>query len=252
MQMRSRRSGFTLVEMMVVLAIIVTLATLVFVGVGKMTFTAHGTVCQNNMHTLAAAVIQYTGFMNGGRLPSFDFGADENTNTYGTLRQADEWVWALGYVDKLYYGHSNTTLVLPPRSSHDILRCPSDTHFVVNAQRALTSYWAPQILSDRVLSRITRRSESPMFFEADPVNLTGNCGCRFHVQRAPTMAETYHDGGSNCAYLDGSVQMIWTEKERTIEANKTPYYMYRVDHRRARYPVFRSTDKWQTTWDDQE
>jgi len=266
MKVRTRQSGFSLIEMLIVVSIIAMLTSLIFIGIGKLQYIARRTVCQNNMKTLARDVIQYASLINGGRLPSFDYQPSMGNlgdGKGGGLRVADEWVWALGYVDGIdpYYGISEVTKIYPPRSSHPILRCPSDTSYIMNAQRALTSYWAPPILSDLVLSRITRRATTPVFFEADPINLSGNCGCRFHVQESPKEAATYHDGGSNCAYIDGSVRMIYTKEDRLID--RTPkikgsatvmplpkYFVYLLDGRRAQYPRLDSSSAWQYSWEE--
>lgn len=242
MRARSRERGFTLIEMLIVVGIIILLASLVFIGLGKIQLKARETVCQQNLRHLCSGVMEYANFVNGGRFPGFDF---QPGGQYANSRSADEWVWALGLVggDHPYWGDQfgEQTKILPPVASSPVLRCPSDTHYVVNGQRALTSYYAPPVLSDRVLSSIIRRSESPVFFEADPLNLSGNCGCRFHVQNPPNSAETYHDGGSNCALLDGSVRWISTKRERAItsynEGNKVVcYYLYLSDGRELKYP----------------
>ena len=267
MRARNGQSGFSLLEMLIVVSIIAMLTSLMFIGIGKMQFIARRTVCQNNMKTLAKNVIEYTSFINGGRLPSFDYqpsmGALGDGKGTNSLRVADEWVWALGYVDGIdpYYGISTVTKIYPPRDSHAVLRCPSDTNYIMNAQRALTSYWAPPLLSDLVLSRITRRARTPMFFEADPINLSGNCGCRFHYQESPKEAAIYHDGGSNCAYMDGSVRIIYTKTDRLIDrgakvkgsATVQPlpkYFVYLTDGRRAQYPRIDGANSWQSTWVD--
>ena len=229
---RKRDAGFSLVEMLVVVAIITILATLILVGLGKMTERARLTVCQNNMRKLADSTLQYANFLNGGRFPGFDFQA---TSGMAQSRCADEWVWALGFVDTLYYAHSEQTKILPARDSHKVLRCPSDTYYIVNAQKVLSSYFALPVLSDQPLANLSRRGQTPLFFEGDPTNLTGNCGCRFHVQEMPTVAAAYHDGGSNCAYLDGSVRKIGdppNEKELTIGL----YYLYNTNRKVRQYP----------------
>jgi len=231
MRRRRHTEGFSLVEMLVVMMIVTLLATLIFVGIGKLTQKANLTVCQNNLRQLASSTLEYANFVNDGRFPGFDFQVSGNM---ATTRCAEEWIWALKYVDTLYYAHSTLTKILPPRDSHPVLRCPSDTYYIANAQKALTSYFAVPLLTDQVVSTLTRQNESPLFFEGDPINLTGNCGCRFHYQEMPSVAANYHDGGSNAAFLNGSVRWIGAAPGELKVAN---YYLYKTNGMRRVYPM---------------
>jgi prepilin-type processing-associated H-X9-DG protein len=74
----------------------------------------------------------------------------------------------------------------------------------------------------------------------------GNCECRFQLTKSPKYAETYHDGGTNCGYLDGSVRWIHTELDRTIDS----YYLYRMDGARRRFASPDKVYNWEAagTW----
>lgn len=75
--MKSRRSGFTLVEMLVVVAIIGILGALILPAIGRARASARRTQCIANLRSVAQAATAYAG--RNGRLP--------NSGTYGTFRQ---------------------------------------------------------------------------------------------------------------------------------------------------------------------
>jgi len=71
------RCGFTLMELMVVILIIVVLAALLFPVLGGVREKALRTVCLGNLRHLAMASIQYAS-ENGGQLPFANWGSGDN------------------------------------------------------------------------------------------------------------------------------------------------------------------------------
>src|SRR5690606_2495559 len=70
----TRASGFTLVELLTVIAIVSVLATLVVVTINKVREAARGTQNLANHRTIAAALLQ-SAYDNKGSLPYFDHGS---------------------------------------------------------------------------------------------------------------------------------------------------------------------------------
>ena len=70
---RSKNRGFTLIEVLVVIAIIMTLGVLAFFGVGKATTAAHKATSMNNIKQLSAISVAEAGD-NNGIFPKMHFG----------------------------------------------------------------------------------------------------------------------------------------------------------------------------------
>lgn len=68
---RNDRKGFSLVELMVVIAIIVILVFLSFVGISRARASARSAVCTSNLRQIGSAMIAYT-IDNNGQLPPLE------------------------------------------------------------------------------------------------------------------------------------------------------------------------------------
>jgi prepilin-type N-terminal cleavage/methylation domain-containing protein len=68
----SRRSGFTLIEMLVVVAILALLAVLIVPSVSRSIASSRNVQCMNNLRQVGAAILMYAG-ENQGRLPPAGF-----------------------------------------------------------------------------------------------------------------------------------------------------------------------------------
>ena len=62
------RPGFTIVELLVVVAIIIVLASLVFIGMGRIQSTGRSAVCASNLRQVGVAMLSYASD-NQGKLP---------------------------------------------------------------------------------------------------------------------------------------------------------------------------------------
>ena len=117
--MSRRRSGFTLVELLVVISIIAMLASLLMPAVNRAREAARRTQCINNMRNVALAMMQYDtakqklpGWANN-LCPNPQFGmqvtGDQAPSTYPS-----SWVFELlPYIEKgdLYYCMAPTTQI---------------------------------------------------------------------------------------------------------------------------------------------
>src|SRR5947209_3262906 len=89
---RSARRGFTLVEMLVVIAIIVTLAGLVLPAVLAARSSAGSAQCQSNLRQLGLAAMQYQ--IQNGSYPQYRAEYPPITNAYGVYRPRWQWIIA--------------------------------------------------------------------------------------------------------------------------------------------------------------
>ncbi len=115
-------AGFTLIEMLVVIAIIALLATLISSGVSKALLTARRTQCLSNMRQIGLGVITYA-TENRGRLPP----------TRHSVGAEEAWVTVLAP----YLGEMDTIRI-----------CPMDPKGAERLARGGTSYLANDLIFD--------------------------------------------------------------------------------------------------------
>ena len=212
-----KRRGFTLVELMVVLTIIMVLSSLVVAGLARAQKQAKTIQCNNNLRMIGSAIIGYANKTGGGFLPNFGL-RDQlvklkpEFDALTDIRVSDSWVWELDFIapEDRYFSRQETDHILPPRMAPPVLRCPADVQLFTNGQSVLTSYWMHPYLSFTPYSTITRRSISPLGFEADALYESDPncCGCRFHRAYPPVCLDTTHFGGSHIVFCDGSVRIF--------------------------------------------
>ena len=243
--------GFTLIELMVVVSIIMVLSSLLIVGISRLQKQALAVQCMNNLRMIGEAVIAYTTDIGGGLFPNFGF-RDQLQNVVGLAdiaagmdeRVADSWVWGMDFVDEEdryssrqtgvdgYTGESDQ--ILPPRMTPKLMRCEADVQLFINGQSMLTSYWMHYYNSFRPFSSITRPSQWPLGFEADALNISDPtcCGCRFHFTHPPKQLDTTHFGGAHILFADGSVRLIKglatvkTDKGKVLTDRDIEYWEY--------------------------
>ena len=128
---RTTRSGFTLVELLVVISIIAMLASLLMPAVNRAREAARRTQCMNNMRNVALAMMQYDtakqrlpGWANN-LCPNQQFGMATNRDSSRASRMPSSWCFELlPYIEKgdLYYiyGPNNTD---PGTSGQQTRKC---------------------------------------------------------------------------------------------------------------------------------
>lgn len=79
-----KRRGFTLIELLVVIAVISLMAAFLFPAFGRARENSKRTVCQNNLHQLGLAMLQYTQDFDE-RLPGIIHGSDGATREGGWI-----------------------------------------------------------------------------------------------------------------------------------------------------------------------
>jgi len=205
------RKAFTIVELMVVIAIILVLASMAFVGFTRAQRRAQAVQCMNNLRQVGTVIIQYSIHQGGGWLPDFSIRGG---------RSREQWVWALDYISEedRYYAVQDQTKILPPRKAPAVLRCPADVQLFVNSQSVLTSYWMHPENSYKMVAAITNQDRRLVGFEGDALYLTMNCGCRFHTAEPPREVSPTHFGGGHVLFLDGSVRYYDDPDQRKREA----------------------------------
>ena len=221
-----RAEGFTLVEMMVVITIIMILSSLMVVGLARAQKEGKTLLCANNLRQIGTVVISYAN-NSGGFFPMFGFQAQINKFKPELLldandvRISDTWVWELDFIapEDRFYSYQGVSKIMPPRMAPAVMRCPSDVQMFINGQSMLTSYWLHFYLSFTQYATITKRSTTALAFEADALNESNpaNCGCRFHSTYAPKEIDNTHFGGSHILFCDGSVRLITNKLERPIK-----------------------------------
>jgi type II secretory pathway pseudopilin PulG len=125
---RRRGRGFTILEILVIMAIIAVLLSILLPTVSKLRERAHRLICVNNVRQLAAAVIQYAN-VNQGRLPHHGDVRTNRANPPGVdpPRFRDEdWIhWQTASGRTLEQSAIAPYLGAGARLK-EILRCPTD------------------------------------------------------------------------------------------------------------------------------
>jgi prepilin-type processing-associated H-X9-DG protein len=70
--------------------------------------------------------------------------------------------------------------------------------------------------SYRLYAKISNRDQTMLGCEADPVMITGPCGCRFTKMRSPTEIDPTHDGAGHVLFADGTVRGFRERSQRRI------------------------------------
>jgi len=200
--------GFTLVEVMVVIVVMLVLASMLFVGFSRAQKRAVTTQCMNNLRQIGTLIINYANQKGGGYLP--DFGIT------GGRGMSDLWILELDFlnVEDRYAAVDHVEKVVPPRMAPAVLRCPADVLPYVNYQSVLISYWMHPENAHRPLASITNQDETLLGMEGDPLYTLSVCGCRFAAMQPPIELDVTHFRGGHVLFVNGTVRLISDPESR--------------------------------------
>ena len=194
--MRRVSSGFTLVEMLVVTAIIVVLAAIAVPVFETAIKRAERVSCLSNMRNLGTAANLY---------------ADDYDDQYPPARSAPPTVYLGTCWDVTLYDYFR---------NEEMLKCPSDQapNFASGYTCYVHSYgtnWDITMLNGTTglaLNRaaIERPDDTILFFEIK--GSTRATGCDYDIHRMSRVDER-HAGGANYAFCDGTAK--WLRPEQT-------------------------------------
>jgi prepilin-type N-terminal cleavage/methylation domain-containing protein/prepilin-type processing-associated H-X9-DG protein len=132
-QMRTRKSGFTLVELLVVIGIIAILVSLLLPSLNRARESARRTQCLSNIRQISMAFFMYTG-ENKGWFPSVAvFGGQLGypSNTVGHPQMTPTWVgwpedWIVWRNKQAEDPLEGSIISYMNNPSPSVMRCPSD------------------------------------------------------------------------------------------------------------------------------
>ena len=200
----SDRGAFTLVELLVVVAVIALLSALAFPALRSAIETSRRATCAGNLKTLSAAVLNYAG-ENNGCLP-YAY-ANPNIIKPGPT----PWFWAVGDYFGGQYTRPQEVDWINKRSLRALpscLYCPSAKRETNNSTPYDISYGLNTALTGQnpgtPLRRVSSiRRPSRMILLADAMSYSEDGGHAWGVW--PTGISHRHTTGANVAWLDGHV-----------------------------------------------
>ena len=196
--MRRPRHGFTLVELLVVMAVIVILATMLYPGVAKARSKANQTVCLSNVRQLSMAILMYAQDYGGRLLPAAQSRLDQGAGP-------ETLIWP-AYLAP--YAQSTEIFICPEAKGESFY---ADTW----AERGRLSIGLNRDLEERTtntpypLGAIDEPATTILLADSTPGDTNSPEKARgFQVQadRPPNTKSGIgerHNGGTNVGFLDG-------------------------------------------------
>jgi prepilin-type N-terminal cleavage/methylation domain-containing protein/prepilin-type processing-associated H-X9-DG protein len=230
--------GFTLIEILVVIAIIMVLAGLLFAVFGRVRENARKTNCASNMKQLFTAVQLYMQpYDETMPLRFADFSPENNTFEPGNGER--------GWAQVLQPFIKDTQVFGCPSDGSGVTLDP-DTSFTDYAYNAALGYVSPSI-GPRTLADIKRPELTILFIETLPGNAGNsrptNLGQTGLITGGSALTDTKlarHNGGSNIIFCDGHAK--WHKAESDTESSliyaaNTPF------NQSGESPTFHVTDE---------
>jgi len=198
---KSRRSGFTLIEVLVVVSIIAVLAGLLLPSMRRMQESARSTSCLSNLRNIGIAVAAFVSD-NNGYLPNSQVG-DGKDPTAPDAKGEVMWiqrVWPYAYPGREYKGFSSSP-ALPKELSRTIFECKQaafDKNVTTKRSYGYNHYAGDDfVLGGDRLNVFTRPGR--VCLVADVKN-----GSQLHR----STINPRHSNASNVLYMDGHVAPI--------------------------------------------
>jgi prepilin-type N-terminal cleavage/methylation domain-containing protein/prepilin-type processing-associated H-X9-DG protein len=234
---RSRVAGFTLMEILVVVAIILVLAAIAFPVFTTVQQRSHKGVAVNTMRQLAAASAAYTS-QNDGELPREDAKGTDDWKAAADPENAKAWYNALL---KIMGSRTVGDYAIAPRdfySKENILYLPGAT-YPEGDKKLVMPLFAIAIntklqrkdpvsgkKSPAMLSNIPKASKTVLFLEqglpgekkAHPTQSKYDGSCK---GSARSFAARYGETGALC-FVDGHVE-FWKAEDLLTETGKFPF-----------------------------
>lgn len=201
----SKRAGFTLLEMLVVVAVIGVLAASIFAVFARVREKGRSATCQSNLKQVGLAILQYTQD-NDSHYPRGGYLVNANGSTSGKM------VWP--------------ELVMPYLMDNKLLRCPSQSPSKHGLDYAYNAGRLSQRLGSKPLSGRKGRHENLL---VSPSQIWVNRDSKGGMGLIDTTAcawcgfwETLHSGGANYSFVDGHIKWLAPAAMTKLERSNGP------------------------------
>lgn len=134
----TRRRAFSLIEVLLVLAVIAVLLSLVFASVSKARDLARTTVCLSNLREIGAASLVYSARYSNYIIPAGYAHKTENAAGGGTRRDTETWATLL-VNEKILSAPVLDSIDSPIHAGRSALHCPSGNDDVRWSEMSATS-----------------------------------------------------------------------------------------------------------------
>jgi prepilin-type N-terminal cleavage/methylation domain-containing protein/prepilin-type processing-associated H-X9-DG protein len=220
--LRARAGGFTLVELLVVIAIIAVLIAILMPALAKARATALSISCQSNLRQLALAARVYQQDWNGCYLPYGDMPYTSNTfpGAYSDpAMNGKHWYW--------------NSLIRAQLNQQADLGCPVAASVLTNTPRYAYSVWFGGYVSkDSVPGTGTQRKYATLLTTLQNAGMLSEITSK-KVMVAPDQLITFMDGrlwvttnnGTGSALVTNEWEMMWIYRFMHINSTMNAVFL---------------------------